>query len=74
MTLWAEAPPDLDLGAWKRDARAAGTHLRVGSDFDLEGRATPALRLGFGRFTEREFARALRSLARTMPRAYHRAR
>lgn len=74
MTLWAEVSPDLDLAAWKRDARASGTHLRVGSDFDLEGRATSALRLGFGRFTEREFARALRSLARTMPRAYHRAR
>jgi GntR family transcriptional regulator/MocR family aminotransferase len=68
MTLWARAPRDLDLPGWKRAARAAGMHLRLGREFDFDGRATPAVRLGFGQFEPREFARALRALARCLPR------
>lgn len=74
MTLWVELSPAVDLREWKRRAREAGMHLRVGSEFDLEGRETAALRLGFGRFEPRAFVSALRTLARAMPRAYHRAR
>ena len=59
-------------------ARDAGLHLRVGAEFDLEGRETPALRLGYGQMDAGPFRAALTSLARVMPlarrgaRAYHR--
>lgn len=69
MTLWAKVPRDVDLVGWKRAARDAGMHLRIGREFDLEGRAIPAVRLGFGQLDERAFARALKSLARCVPRA-----
>lgn len=78
MTLWAAVPAGVDLAGWKVAARDAGLHLRVGAEFDLEGRETPALRLGYGQMDAGPFRAALTSLARVMPlarrgaRAYHR--
>lgn len=69
MTLWARVSRDMDLAGWKRAARASGMHLRIGREFDLEGRAIPAVRLGYGQLDERGFARAMKSLARCIPRA-----
>lgn len=68
MTLWAAVPAGVDLAGWKGAAREAGLHLRVGAEFDLEGRETPALRLGYGQMDERAFRAALKTLARVMPR------
>jgi GntR family transcriptional regulator/MocR family aminotransferase len=68
MTLWATVPGGVELAGWKRAAREAGLHLRVGAEFDLEGRETPALRLGYGQMDERAFRAALKTLGRVMPR------
>lgn len=67
MTLWARSDPALDLLAWQRAARDRGVHLRIGRDFDLDGRALHAVRLGYGQFDEQGFLRALRTLARALP-------
>ncbi len=78
MTLWATVPEGVDLAGWKRAARTSRLHLRVGAEFDLEGRETPAVRLGYGQMDEAVFRAALKTLVRGMPlarpapRAYHR--
>jgi len=68
LALWARAADDIDVDAWAADSLAAGVRFFTGRHYSPTGRALPYLRLGFAHLDEGELDRAVRVMARTLPR------
>jgi GntR family transcriptional regulator/MocR family aminotransferase len=68
LALWALLREPVDLDAWAARAMEAGVAFRPGRVFAFEGRAVPALRMGFAAHAERELEEAVRRMAAARPR------
>ncbi len=66
LALWAEAP-GVDIEAWQTRAEAAAVVVHTARRFALDGRARPALRLGYAPLDATELDEAVRRLAQTLP-------
>lgn len=63
MALWARADPAIDVDAWAARALERGVQLHPARRFAFDGRARPALRLGFAALTEAELDEGVRRIA-----------
>lgn len=68
MALWLQVDPSIDADAWVAAARRRGVAIAPGSEFALDGRPRPNLRLGYCRHDPRELELAIARLAAARPR------
>ena len=66
ITLWARVAPDVKLDRWKQRALEQGVAVAFASDFAIDRKARPFVRLGFAHLDERELADAVKRLRRAL--------
>ncbi len=73
IAFWCRVADGIDAEAWARHARDEGVMVQAGTQFALDGRRVPYLRLGCARHEPRELEEAVRRLARAQPRSCSRS-
>lgn len=68
MTLWAQVAPDVALDSWRQRALDRGVAISFASDFALDRRSRPFVRIGFAHLDETELTDAIHRLALALPR------
>ena len=63
LAIWAKASKSVDVDAWAERAGKAGVLVQTARRFAFDGRAHPAMRLGFAPLDEREINLAVSKLA-----------
>jgi GntR family transcriptional regulator/MocR family aminotransferase len=69
MALWAQVAPHIDVNRLVQMAEQEGVIVQAGSQFRLDGKPTPHLRIGYAALNERELSEAVRRLKRAFSKA-----